>query len=170
MGYIKRVRQIIVTRKWSVLCGTILMELLMGCATGKEAGQNHKAPFELVWAESQPWVSGISEGPSGTHLSFELSPPSTTVRFKALCYMNQSADLINRPNRPDEFRARFVRASLSSDAASRVCFIPDSWQKPANDPDQAVLTYEQDGVEYYYVLQDIVHKPLLAYPEKQQPN
>lgn len=170
MGYMKRVRQIFVSRKWAVFCGAILVELLMGCATGKETGQNHEAPFGLVWAESQPWVSGISDGPSGTHLSFELSPPSATVRFKALCYMNQSTNLINRPNRPDEFRASFLPSTSSSDAATRVCLVPDPWQKQANDPDQAVLTYEQDGVDYYYVLQDIVHKPLLAYPEQQQPN
>jgi hypothetical protein len=146
---------------------TLLLVILVGCATGKDASQTLAAPFELIWANAEPWVSGTSDGPSGMRVRFELTPPSATVRFKSLCYMQQSATVSRRPNRPDEFSVNYEYKPSSSQLQFKACAAPDFWQNETSQPDQAVLIYEQDGVENYFVIKDIVLKPVLAYPGRQ---
>ena len=149
------------------LRSALLLVIFVGCASGKEASQASAAPFQLIWANVEPWVSGTLDGPSGMHLRFELSPPSAPVRFKSLCYMQQSAPLVKRSNRPDEFSVSYGGNPSSSQLQVESCAVPDFWQSETNQPDQAVLIYEQDGVENYFVIKDIVLKPILAYPERQ---
>jgi hypothetical protein len=158
-----------IAQGWSLalLCGAFGSLMVTACATSKERTQEDVAPFELVWAQAQPWVSGTQEGPSGIRLSFELSPPRTSVRFKSLCYMQQTASLISRPNKPDEFSASYPSALTKSDVKAGGCAIPALWQNEVNQPDQAVLVFEQEGLDHYFVIQDIVLKPLLAYPGRQ---
>lgn len=150
-----------------LICGAFVILLTAGCASGKDAAQDQVAPFELIWAQAQPWVSGTQEGPSGMKISFELSPPRTPVRFISLCYMQQTADLISRPNRPDEFSAHYISLPIESEVKSQGCNIPALWESEANRADYAVLVYELEGLNHYFVIQDIVHKPLLAYPGRE---
>ena len=81
--------------------------------------------------------------------------------------MQQSAPVSRRPNRPDEFSVNYEYKPSSSQLQFKVCAAPDFWQNETSQPDQAVLIYEQDGVENYFVIKDIVLKPVLAYPGRQ---
>ena len=167
MGCLQWVNRLARGLDFAMIYGAFLAVLVAGCATGKEATQDQAAPFELIWAQAQPWVSGTPEGPTGMKLSFELSPPRTPVRFISLCYMQQTADLISRPNRPDEFSADYISLPIESEVKSQGCNIPALWESEANRADYAVLVYELEGLNHYFVIQDIVHKPLLAYPGRQ---
>ena len=167
MGYVIWGSRIEALKHLGRLYRVVLVIVLTGCASGKEVAQDHTAPFELVWAQAQPWVSGTPEGPSGMRLSFELSPPSHKVVFKSLCYMQQTAAVINKPSRPDEFNASYLSVPAKSEVVLQDCSLPELWQNEVKQPNQGVLVYEQDGVDYYYVIHDIVLKPVLAYPGKQ---
>ena len=81
--------------------------------------------------------------------------------------MQQSAPVVKRPNSPDEFSVSYTNHSSSSQLQVEPCAAPDFWQSETNQPDQAVLIYEIDGVENYFVIKDIVLKPILAYPGRQ---
>ncbi len=146
--------------------GVVLMFSVASCRVGMESSHEEFAPFQVIWAEAQPWVSGMPEGPSGTRLSFELTPPSAEVRFKSVCYRQQSTVLTNRPGRPDEFSASYERSPSQTETPDQGCGLPITWQNEAKMTDHAVLIYEQDGHDHYFVIRDIVLKPVLAYPGK----
>lgn len=167
MGCVLRGKRIASDLIFIFFPGALGILMFMSCAAGKETPQEENAPFELIWAQAQPWVSGTVDGPSGLRLSFELSPPRIPVRFKSLCYMQQTADLMSRQNRPDEFSASYTSLTNKVPVETPGCTVPALWQNELNQPDKAILVYEQDGLEHYFVIQDIVHKPLLAYPGKQ---
>jgi len=160
-------KRIATTMNWLPVCSVLLLVIMVGCASGKDATKTSAAPFQLIWANVEPWVSGTSDGPSGMRLRFELSPPIAPVRFKSLCYMQQSAPVVKRPNSPDMFSVSYTSHSSSSQLQVEPCAAPDFWQSETNQPDQAVLIYELDGVENYFVINDIVLKPILAYPGRQ---
>lgn len=166
MQFVQRVKGVSGRLNLWRFCGAVVVILFAGCAMGKETVQQD-APFELIWAQAQPWVSGTTDGPSGMRLSFELSPPSSAVHIKSLCYMQQTAPIISRSSKPDEFSASYLSRPNKAELEPQSCTVPALWKKEVNLPDHAVLVYEKEGQDYYFVIQDIVLKPVLAYPGKQ---
>ena len=150
-----------------VIMSTVL--LTMACLSSKDLSRDLGVPFEVLWAEAQPWVSGLEQGPKGVRLSFEVRAVEGPVQYKRMCYMGQSADLISQEQRPDFFKASFLLDPRAADLNQMPCSLPPHLEDQVNQPDRAVVVYFRGGQEHYFVLRDIVMKPVLAYPGRQVP-
>ena len=143
--------------------------LTTACLSSKDLIRDLRAPSEVLWAEAQPWVSGLDQGPKGVRLSFEVRAGTGPVQYKRMCYMGQSADLVSQEQRPDFFKASFFQDPGAADLNQTPCSLPAHLEDQVNQPDRAVVVYFRGGHEHYFVLRDIVMKPVLAYPGNQVP-
>ena len=143
--------------------------LTMACLSSKDLSRDLPAPSEVLWAEVQPWVSGLEQGLKGVRLSFEMRASGAPVQYKRICYMGQSADLVSREQRPEFFQASFLQDPGAAHLNQTPCSLPPHLEDQVNQHDRAFVVYFREGQEHYFVLRDIVMKPVLAYPGKQVP-
>lgn len=126
-------------------------------------------PFKVGDIYAQEWMAGTPEGGSGTNVYINLSGIEEGVVFNDVFYGKRSTELVSSPN----VRVQYI-GYFKNKLSRNIIMDADPINEAVNEapvvspfdllPNEAVISYTQNGkLQYYKTVQVTVKEPL-AYP------
>ena len=125
-------------------------------------------PFSISKIYSQKWVAGVQGGGSGTNLYVSIKNISEGVEIKEFYFGKK---LTEAKHTSDDNYIGYFKNEINRDvimdgnATNEAANIPP--QKPLFQlaKNEAIISYSEKGIIYYYRISNIEEKEMLAYPQ-----
>lgn len=159
------------------LFGLAALSFLMLSISNCGSSQNSKSirfestpPFSISEIFAQDWVAGIKEGGFGTDVSITFESLNENLNIENIYFAKKVFMIRQVGSNPNAYMGSHKEQAgrdiiMDSDPANEAKNIPPIPFPFELGPNEAVISYIENGTTKFYKVSNVVIKPRLAYPQ-----
>lgn len=156
--------------------GLISLSFILLSVSNCGSSQNNKSvsfestpPFTIAEIFAQDWVAGVKEGGSGTNVNVTFENLDENLIIENI-YFSKKVFLVRRAAKnPKAYMGSYKEKAgrdiiMDSDPVKEAKNIPPIPFPFELEPNEAVISYVENGTTKFYKVSDVTIKPRIAYP------
>ena len=157
--------------------GLISLSFIFLSASNCGSSQNNKSvsfevtpPFSISEIFAQDWVAGVKEGGSGTNVNVTFENLNENISIENI-YYSKKVFLVRQAGNNSKTYVGFFKQKAGREIIMDSNPVNEAKNTPPIpfpfelEPNEAVISYIENGTTKFYKVSDVTIKPRIAYPK-----